>query len=97
MDFGLKDSRFKLIVGREFVTLLQKRNIEGQMGQFQRKYIVDENNQRVAVQLDIETFEKMEEVIENYGLAQLMREVENEIPLTVQEAQTYYATLKKAE
>lgn len=67
------------------------------MAEIQRKYIVDEKNQRVAVQLDIETFERMEEIIENYGLAQLMREVENETPLSVQEAQTYYSTLKKAE
>lgn len=67
------------------------------MDRFPRKYIVDENNRRVAVQLDIETFEKMEEIIENYGLAQLIREVDNDAPLTAHEAQTYYSTLKKAE
>jgi acetyl-CoA carboxylase beta subunit len=62
-----------------------------------RKYIIDESNRRVAVQLDIETFEKMEEIIENYGLVQFMKEVEDEEPLTVKEAKQYYDTLKKAE
>lgn len=67
------------------------------MRHFPRKYIIDENNNRVAVQLDIETFEKLEDVIENYGLVQLMREVENVKPLTVNESPSYYSSLKKAE
>lgn len=62
-----------------------------------RKYIIDESNHRVAVQLDIETFEKMEEIIENYGLVQFMKEVEGEEPLAAKEAKHYYDTLKKAE
>ena len=67
------------------------------MEHFPRKYIVDESNRRVAVQLDIETFERMEELIENYGLAQLMKEAENEELLSVREAKQYYDTLNKAE
>ncbi len=67
------------------------------MEQFPRKYIIDESNRRIAVQLDIETFERMEELIENYGLVQLIREVENEEPLSVKEAKQYYDTLKKVE
>ncbi len=61
------------------------------------KYIVDEENRRIAVQLDIETYEKIEEVIENYGLVQLIREVEDETPLTIHEAQSLYSGLKKSE
>jgi hypothetical protein len=37
-----------------------------------RQYIINEDNQRVAVQMDIETFEKIEEALENYGLYKLM-------------------------
>ncbi len=66
------------------------------MEQFPRNYIVDESNRRVAVQIDIETFEKLEEVVENYGLVQFMREVESETPLSVNEAKKYYDTLGKA-
>ena len=44
----------------------------------QRKYVVDDKNHKVAVQLDIETFEKIEEVLENYGLVQLMSDEEED-------------------
>jgi hypothetical protein len=62
-----------------------------------RKYIVDENNKRIAVQLDIATFERIEEVLENYGLAQLIKESEEEEKLSVGEAKTFYQALDKAE
>jgi hypothetical protein len=62
-----------------------------------RKYIADENNKRIAVQLDIATFEKIEEVLENYGLAQLIKESEEEEKLPVGEAKTFYQALDKAE
>ncbi|WP_339137243.1 MAG: hypothetical protein WGN25_04430 [Candidatus Electrothrix sp. GW3-4] len=39
-----------------------------------RQYIVNEQERRTAVLLDIETFEKMEEVIENHALYRLMEE-----------------------
>ena len=59
-----------------------------------RKYIVDENNKRIAVQLDIETFEKIEELLENYGLAKLLIENETEEKLSVAEAKTFYNSLE---
>lgn len=34
--------------------------------EIKRKYIIDERNRAVAVQLDIKTFEKIEETLENY-------------------------------
>ena len=34
----------------------------------------DEKNRRVAVQIPIEVFKRLEEILENYGLAQLMKE-----------------------
>ena len=42
--------------------------------EIKRQYIIDERNRKVAVQLDIETFERIEEALENYGLIQLMQE-----------------------
>jgi len=60
-----------------------------------KKYIVDENNKKIAVQLDIETFEKMEELLENYGLATLMMENQTEEKLSVAEAKTFYNSLEK--
>lgn len=60
-----------------------------------RQYIVNEANQRVAVQLDIATFEKIENVLENYALAQLMDEDDSEV-MTIEDAKNYYAALDKA-
>ena len=39
-----------------------------------RKYITDKRRRRTTVVLRINDFEKMEEVIENYALFQLMKE-----------------------
>ncbi len=63
--------------------------------QIKRQYIVDESNCKVAVQLDIETFIKIEETLENYGLIKLMEaeEPDDEI-FNLEQAQSYYRTLE---
>lgn len=61
----------------------------------QEKYIIDKNNKPVAVQLDIKTFERLEEVLENYALAQYMKETEDDDRLNVEEAKTFYNKLVK--
>ncbi|MHC5599744.1 MAG: hypothetical protein ACYTXC_28070 [Nostoc sp.] len=43
-----------------------------------KNYVIDENQQPIAVQIPIAEFEKIEEILENYGLAKLMEEVEEE-------------------
>ena len=48
------------------------------MKPFKKKFIVDERNRKVAVQIDYATYIKMEELLENYGLFQLMQENEDE-------------------
>ena len=58
-----------------------------------RKYIVDDKNKKLAVQLSIETFEKIEEALENYALYQLMNEDKSET-LDVSEAKEYYKSLE---
>lgn len=60
-----------------------------------KTYIVDEKDNKVAVQVDIETFQKIEEVLENYGLVQLIKANENASALNLAEAKTYYNTLEK--
>jgi len=55
-----------------------------------KRYIVDESNNRLAVEIDIDTFNKIEEVLENYGLYHLMKETEYSESLTLSEAKEYY-------
>jgi PHD/YefM family antitoxin component YafN of YafNO toxin-antitoxin module len=37
--------------------------------------VLDENRKPIAVQIPIEEFERLEEILENYGLAKLIDEV----------------------
>lgn len=58
------------------------------------KYIVfDTNQKRIAVQIPIAEFEKIEEILEDYGLAQLMKEVKNDVTLNKEEALKYSESL----
>lgn len=59
-----------------------------------KKIVIDENQKPIAVQIPIEEYERLEEVIENYGLSQLMDEVKNDKRLTLPQAQKYYKALK---
>ena len=63
--------------------------------QIKRQYIVDESNCKVAVQLDIETFVKIEETLENYGLIKLMEAEESDDEVfNLEQAKSYYRTLE---
>ena len=61
------------------------------------KFIVDESNRKIAVQLDMKTFEKIEEILENYGLVQFMSSEDSEETLDLDQARSYYKSLEKAE
>jgi hypothetical protein len=63
--------------------------------ELKRQYVTDEHNQRVAVQLDIETFERLERILEDHGLLRLMLENDDEV-LELEAAKAYYDALKKA-
>jgi len=67
------------------------------MDTIRKQYIVDEKNRRVAVQIPIDVFEKLEEILENYGLVQLMKENEGSDVLSINEAKSYYDGLEKAQ
>ena len=53
------------------------------------QYIVPDDNEPVSVILDIETFHKIEAVIEDYGLDRFMDEADDEEPLALSDAQQY--------
>jgi RelB Antitoxin alpha helical domain len=65
------------------------------MGELKKKYTVDEENRRIAVQIDIKDFEEIEEVLENYALAQLIKENREDDTLDGNQAKTYYETLER--
>jgi len=60
-----------------------------------KRIVLDENQQPFAVQIPIEEFELLEEVIENHGLSKLMDEVKEDQRFSIDEAKTYYRSLKK--
>jgi hypothetical protein len=60
-----------------------------------RKYITDAKNQKQAVIVDLETFNRMESIIEDSGLAKFMEEAEGDDTLSVHEAKKFYKSLKK--
>ena len=55
-----------------------------------RQYIIDENNRRIGVQLDIDTFERIEEVLENHGLMLLMQAAADDESVELEEAKALY-------
>ena len=65
------------------------------MVEIHKKIVLDENQRPFAVQIPIEEFERLEEIIENYGLAKLMDEAMDDERLSVEEANRYYQSLKK--
>ena len=65
------------------------------MLELHKNIVLDENQNPIAVQIPIEEFERMEEVIENHGLAKLMDEVADDEQLSLQEAKHVYRSLKQ--
>ena len=59
-----------------------------------KRIVLDEDQHPFAVQIPIEEFEQLEEVIENHGLSKLMDEVKEDERLSADEAKTYYRSLK---
>ncbi|PYS32449.1 MAG: hypothetical protein DMF75_11965 [Acidobacteria bacterium] len=66
------------------------------MDELKKTYVVDEQNHKIAVQLDIDTFNRIEEVIENYALARLMKDRPDEA-LDLDDALAHYEDMEKAE
>jgi hypothetical protein len=58
-----------------------------------KNYITDEKNRQIAVQIDIDTFNKIEEIFEDYALYKLMEELDKNEILNFDEAKKYYQEL----
>ena len=65
------------------------------MLELHKSIVLDENQKPIAVQIPIEEFERMEELLENYGLAKMMDEVADDEQLSVHEAKHLYRSLKQ--
>jgi len=65
------------------------------MLRIKKEYVITDDNQKKAVLIDVETFKKIEEILEDYGLGKYMEEIEQEETLPIKDAQEYYGTLKK--
>lgn len=65
------------------------------MKAIKKQYVTDENNNVVAVQMDIETFKKIERVLEDYALGKLIEENDEKDNLNLNEARHYYNKLNK--
>ncbi len=65
------------------------------MFDIKKEYVVTDANKKKAVLIDIETFEKIEEILESYGLWKYMEEIEGEETLPLNEARAYYSNLEK--
>ncbi|MDD5188765.1 MAG: hypothetical protein PHF57_11220 [Methanoregula sp.] len=64
------------------------------MAAIPRRYITDARNQKQAVIVDLETFDRMEDFIEDYGLAIFMEEAEDDEILSVHETKKHYKSIK---
>ena len=60
------------------------------MDAIHKKYIIDENQKKVAVQIDIADFERIEQLLEDYALGQLIQENDPAENLSLQEAKYRY-------
>jgi len=58
-------------------------------------YIVDEHNHKIAVQLDINTYNQITETLENFALYKLMEEDDDKEVLSLNDAREYYKLLKQ--
>ncbi|MEG4395048.1 hypothetical protein [Microcoleus sp. BROC3] len=65
------------------------------MLELHKSYVIDENQQPIAVQIPLEQFEKIEEILENYGLTKLIEETEGDERLSKEQALKYYNSIKQ--
>jgi hypothetical protein len=66
------------------------------MFKYKKCFVLDENEKPCAVQISIKDFIRIEEVLENYGLAQLIGQNANETALGLDDAKKFYKKLKDA-
>jgi len=55
-----------------------------------KKYLTDESKSVIAVQLDIDTFRKIEQILEDFALGKIIEENDEKDNLNQDEALRYY-------
>lgn len=65
------------------------------MLKIEKQYVVDKHNKPCGVLIPIADFERMEEALENYGLAKLMDEPVAGSALELDEANKFYRAMRK--
>ena len=63
------------------------------MLEIKKTYVTDSKRRPIAVQVDIHTFEKIEQLLEDYALGQFIGENDPNDVLSVAEAKTYYESM----
>ena len=64
------------------------------MLEINKSYVLDKDQNPLAVQIPIAEFDKIEEILEDYGLEKLIEEVENDQILDKEKALQYLELLK---
>ena len=60
-----------------------------------KQYVLDEEQKPLAVQIPIAVYNQIEEILEDFGLAKLMEEVESDEQLSGDIAYSFYQSLKE--
>lgn len=58
-------------------------------------YIKDPKGNNKAVQMDVKTFQQIEQLLEDYALGQYIIENKEEQSFSLEEAEAYYKTIQK--
>ena len=64
------------------------------MLKYKKRFVLDEHQKPCAFQLSIVDFKRIEEALENYGLAQLIDQNAGEKALGLDKAKSYYKKLR---
>lgn len=59
-----------------------------------KTYVTNNKKQPIAVQIDIQTFNRIEQILEDYALGKFIEENNPEDNLTINEAEEWYRKLK---
>ncbi len=66
------------------------------MEPIKKQFVFDENNRKIAVQIDLKTFEKIETILEDYALEQLIKKNSHTDIFDLVDAEEFYSKLDKA-
>jgi hypothetical protein len=59
-----------------------------------KNYVLDKHQNPIAVQIPLAEFEKIEEILEDYGIGKLIEDIENDEALDKEKALQYLESIK---